>query len=161
MTDLTAVVGTQMTTQVPMAATLGLRFVSVTRDEAVLELPDAAPWRNHVGGPHVGAMFTLAETATGALLLANMGDLLGVVTPLAKDVHMNLLALARGDVTASARFTEDGSGGTGERIRRQIEAGGRPECSIDVELRDGQRQTGAVRIDWAFVATPGAGGSGR
>jgi acyl-coenzyme A thioesterase PaaI-like protein len=161
MTDLTAVVGTQMTTQVPMVATLGIRFLSVTGHEAVLELRDADLWRNHVGGPHVGAMFTLAETATGALLLANMGDLLDVVTPLAKDVHMSLLALARGNVTATAGFTEGGQGETGPRIRQQIEAGERPQCSIDVELRDGQRQTGAVRIDWAFVPTPGSDGAGR
>jgi len=161
MTDMTALVSQQMTARVPMAATLRLRFLSVTEQEAVIELPDAEEWRNHVGGPHVGAMFTLAETATGALLLANMGDLLDVVTPLARNARMEFLALARGDVTARAEFVDDNADEpTGNRIRKQIQAGERPACEIQVVLRDSERQTGAVRIDWAFAATPRSAQSG-
>ncbi|MGB3676555.1 MAG: DUF4442 domain-containing protein, partial [Candidatus Nanopelagicales bacterium] len=62
---------------VPMVATLSLTFDELDHQTASMTLPDQSAYHNHVGGPHAGAMFTLAESASGALVLANFGDRLG------------------------------------------------------------------------------------
>jgi acyl-coenzyme A thioesterase PaaI-like protein len=66
---------------VPMIATLGITFEDLSYDRAVLVLPDAVEYHNHIGGLHAGAMFTLAESATAAIIFANFGDIPDVVTP--------------------------------------------------------------------------------
>ncbi|MEU3452362.1 DUF4442 domain-containing protein [Micromonospora sp. NPDC006766] len=62
---------------VPFARTLDIEFVEVAPEaeggvRAVVRLPDNPEHRNHVGGPHAGAMFTLGETASGAVVLAEL-----------------------------------------------------------------------------------------
>ena len=54
---------------VPMVGTLNLVFIDLTPDSATMKLPDQPAFRNHLGGPHAGAMFTLGESASGALVL--------------------------------------------------------------------------------------------
>ena len=68
---------------VPMVGTLSLGFEDLSPERAVMRLPEQPAYFNHVGGPHAGAMFTLAESASGALVLANFGDRLADATPLA------------------------------------------------------------------------------
>ena len=58
---------------VPFVRTLGLEEVEVSDDRAVLRLPDVEAQRNHVGGPHAGAMFSLGESASGAVVLQHFG----------------------------------------------------------------------------------------
>ena len=55
---------------VPMVATLGLEYVEVSPERAVVVLRDDPAYRNHVGGPHAAAAFAVAESATGAVALA-------------------------------------------------------------------------------------------
>ena len=78
---------------VPMVGTLGLEFVDLTADSAIMTLPDQPAFRNHLGGPHAGAMFTLGESASGALVLANFADQLESVTPLAVSAEIQYLSL--------------------------------------------------------------------
>ena len=68
---------------VPMVGTLDLAFIELTADSAIMKLPDQPAFRNHLGGPHAGAMFTLGESASGSLVLANFADRLESVIPLA------------------------------------------------------------------------------
>ena len=63
-----------MTASVPFAGTIGVRYLEVGPEgadgaRAVVALPDAPAVHNHVGGPHAGAMFTLGETASGAVVI--------------------------------------------------------------------------------------------
>ena len=57
-------VGEMLAATVPMAGTLNLEFLETTAERAVVRLPDQPAYHNHVGGPHAGAMFTLAESAS-------------------------------------------------------------------------------------------------
>ncbi|MFE7619400.1 DUF4442 domain-containing protein, partial [Streptomyces sp. NPDC057496] len=63
-------VGEMLVATVPMARTLNLEFLETTAERAVVRLPDQADYHNHIGGPHAGAMFTLAESASGAIVIA-------------------------------------------------------------------------------------------
>lgn len=134
---------------VPMVATLELEFLDLDHDRAVLALPDNAPYRNHIGGPHAGAMFTLAESASGALVLANFGDLLAEVTPLAVEATIRFVKVAMGPVTATATL------GTGaQEVLATLAGGERPEFTVEVELSTGAGEerlvTGLMTVLWTL-----------
>jgi len=138
-----------MPTAVPMVGTLGMEYLELSPDHAVVRLPDDARWHNHVGGLHAGAMFTLAETASGAIVLANYGEMLGEVTPLAVEATMRYLKVAKGDVTATARM-----GSHVDAVLTTLRAGGRPEFPVTVELSTGEGEdrlvTGEMTILWTL-----------
>lgn len=58
---------------VPMIRTLHLEYLETTPEHAVLRLPDQPEFHNHIGGPHAGAMFTLAESASAAIVMGAFG----------------------------------------------------------------------------------------
>ena len=91
-----------MPTLVPMVGTLDLEFVELDERTAVLRLPDQKPYHNHIGGPHAGAMFTLGESASGALVLGNFADHLAAVTPLAVEANIAYKKVAMGPVVPNS-----------------------------------------------------------
>jgi len=136
-------------TAVPMVGTLGLTFEELTYDRAVMVLPSTPPYHNHIGGPHAGAMFTLAESASGALIFANFGDIPQVVTPLAVEATIRYLKVAMGPVTATATMSQSGA-----EIMDIVRDGRRPEFTIDIELSTGQGDerlvTGVMSVLWTL-----------
>ena len=95
-------IGEMLAATVPMARTLNLEFLETTPEKAVVALPDQTDYHNHVGGPHAGAMFTLGESASGAIVLAAFGDQLSRAVPLAVSAEIAYKKLAMGPVTATA-----------------------------------------------------------
>ncbi|MFN2571281.1 MAG: DNA/RNA non-specific endonuclease, partial [Gemmatimonadales bacterium] len=55
-----------------------------------------------------GAMFALGETASGAVVLANFVDIMDRVTPLAAAADIKYVAVAKGEVTATATIGANG-----------------------------------------------------
>src|SRR5919106_469749 len=92
-------IGDMLAATVPMVRTLNLEFVEASAERAVVRLPDQPDFHNHVGGPHAGAMFTLAESASGAIVLAAFGDQLNRAVPLAVTAEIDYKKLAKGAVT--------------------------------------------------------------
>ena len=131
---------------VPMVATLNLEFVEGDASRVVMRMPDQSPFHNHVGGPHAGAMFTLAESASGAIVLMNFGDLLAEVTPLAVEATIRYQKLAMGPVMATARISRPA-----DEVLAELASGTRPEFAVDIEIstEDGT-QTGAMSIVWTL-----------
>ena len=138
-----------MPTVVPMVGTLAIEYLELSPQHAVCRLPDDPRFHNHIGGLHAGAMFTLAETASGAIVLANYGDMLGEVTPLAVEVTIRYLKVARGPVTASAQMATQA-----DAVLTTLKAGERPEFLVEVELSTGEGDdllvTGAVTVLWTL-----------
>src|SRR3954449_10285461 len=114
-------IGELLAATVPMVRTLNLQYLETTPEKAVLALPDQSEYRNHVGGPHAGAMFTLGESASGAVVLAGLADLLDRATPLAVSAEIRYLRLARGPVRAVATMSRPVSD-----VRDELAAGHRP-----------------------------------
>jgi acyl-coenzyme A thioesterase PaaI-like protein len=131
---------------VPFVRTLGLEAVDLSSERAVLRLPDRESQRNHVGGPHAGAMFSLGESATGALVLMNFADTLDRAVPLAVSATISYLKLALGPVTATATLARPPAA-----VRAELDAGERPEFEIVVELttEDGT-VTGEMTVLWTL-----------
>ncbi|MEU9605816.1 DUF4442 domain-containing protein [Streptomyces sp. NPDC048057] len=138
-------VGEKLTATVPMVRTLNLEYVETTAERAVLRLPDQADFHNHVAGPHAGAMFTLAESASGAIVIAAFGDQLHRAVPLAVRAEIGYKKLAMGEVTATATL-----GRPVAEVIAELDAGQRPEFDVRVEI---QRADGAVTGEMTIVWT--------
>ena len=135
-----------MPATVPMVRTLGLVFDQATAERAVVRLPDQPGFHNHLGGPHAGAMFSLAETASGAILLAAFGYLLDRAVPLAVSAEIRYLKLAKGEVTATARLTRPVA-----EVVAELDAGERPEFTVEVDLtRPDGAVSGRMTIVWTL-----------
>ncbi|MDM4722250.1 DUF4442 domain-containing protein [Micromonospora sp. WMMA1363] len=136
---------------VPLVRTLGFEFVEVAAEadgevHAVVRLPDTPATHNHVGGPHAGAMFTLGETASGAVVLAAFAHLLDRATPLAVRADIAYQKLARGAVRATARL-----GRPVAEVIAELDAGRRPEFPVRVEIATEEgKPTGEMTVVWTL-----------
>ncbi|GHJ32931.1 MULTISPECIES: DUF4442 domain-containing protein [Streptomyces] len=138
-------VGEMLAATVPMVRTLNLEFVEASPERAVLRLPDQPDFHNHVGGPHAGAMFTLAESASGAVVLAAFADQLGRAVPLAVRAEIGYKKLAKGPVTATATL-----GRPAAEVIAELDAGQRPEFPVNIAI---SREDGAVTGEMSIVWT--------
>ncbi|MER7520538.1 DUF4442 domain-containing protein [Streptomyces sp. NPDC126499] len=139
-------VGEMLAATVPMARTLNLEFLETTAERAVVRLPDQADYHNHVGGPHAGAMFTLAESASGAIVLAAFGDQLNRAVPLAVKAEIGYKKLAMGVVTATATL-----GRPAAEVVADLDAGRRPEFPVHIALtREDGAVTGEMTVVWTL-----------
>ncbi|MER8090806.1 DUF4442 domain-containing protein [Streptomyces sp. NPDC058316] len=138
-------VGEMLAATVPMARTLNLEFLETTAERAVVRLPDQADYHNHLAGPHAGAMFTLAESASGAIVIAAFGDQLSRAVPLAVKAEIAYKKLAKGAVTATATL-----GRPVADVVAELDEGRRPEFPVLIEIR---RADGAVTGEMTVVWT--------
>lgn len=138
-------IGEMLAATVPMARTLNLEFLETTSERAVVSLPDQGDYHNHVGGPHAGAMFTLGESASGAIVLAAFGDQLARAVPLAVRAEIAYKKLAMGPVTATATL-----GRPVAEVVAELDEGRRPEFPVTVAIR---REDGAVTGEMTVVWT--------
>lgn len=138
--------GEMLAATVPMARTLGLEFLETSTERAVVRLPDQPDYHNHVGGPHAGAMFTLAESASGAMVLAAFGDQLQRAVPLAVKAEIDYKKLAMGTVTATATL-----GRPAADVVAELDAGKRPEFPVSIALtREDGAVTGEMTVVWTL-----------
>ncbi|MGQ4487505.1 DUF4442 domain-containing protein [Streptomyces sp. SAS_281] len=138
--------GEMLAATVPMVRTLDLEFLETTAERAVVRMPDRADYHNHVGGPHAGAMFTLAESASGAIVIAAFGDQLSRAVPLAVSAEIAYKKLAMGEVTATAVL-----GRPAAEVVAELDAGERPEFPVTVEIRRGDGAvTGEMTVVWTL-----------
>jgi acyl-coenzyme A thioesterase PaaI-like protein len=140
-----ASIGELLAASVPMVRTLDLEYVEIGARRAVVLLPDQPDFHNHVGGPHAGAMFTLAESASGAIVIAAFGDQLSRAVPLAVRAEIGYTKLAMGPVTATAEL-----GRPAAEVVAELDAGGRPEFPVEVSI---QRADGAETARMTIVWT--------
>ncbi|MBB6122049.1 DUF4442 domain-containing protein [Nocardiopsis algeriensis] len=126
---------------VPFARTLGVAFDDIDFGRAVMRLADRPEHHDHLASPHAGALFTLAESAAGAVVLGSFGDQLGRAFPVVVSVEARYDRSAVGDVTAEAVLARPR-----EEILAELDEGRNPEIPLDVELRDGGGVVGRVRV---------------
>ncbi|MFJ5548865.1 DUF4442 domain-containing protein [Streptomyces sp. NPDC093225] len=139
-------VGELLAATVPMVKTLNLEFLETTPERAVLRLPDQPEYHNHIAGPHAGAMFTLAESASGAIVIAAFGDQLSRAVPLAVRAEIGYKKVAKGVVTATATL-----GRPAAEVVAELDAGGRPEFPVKIEIRrEDEAVSGEMTVIWTL-----------
>jgi acyl-coenzyme A thioesterase PaaI-like protein len=132
---------------VPFVRTLGLEYLELDAERAVLRLSDDPAFHNHVAGPHAGAIFTLAESASGAVVIASFEDLLSRVTPLAAAAEIAYTRLQKGPVTAEARLARPAAD-----VRAELDETGKTvQFPVEVTMRDAAgEETSRMTISWAL-----------
>ncbi len=149
--DVTAL-GDAMLQAVPFARTLSIAITDVVSGPdgvtAVADLPDDEAVHNHIGGPHAGALFTLGETASGAVVLAAFGDHLSRAVPLAVRAEIDYRKVAMGPARATARL-----GRPVADVLAELDAGTRPEFPVTVDI-SAQEGTVVARLHVIWTLRP-------
>ena len=96
-----------MSQAVPFVGHLGLEITEISEGEATVVMPERPELLNHVGSQHAGALFTAAETASGAAFVGAFAEQLGNLTPLAESADIAYRKLAQGVITATATLDTD------------------------------------------------------
>lgn len=92
---------------IPYNKTLGLVIEAIGDGHARVRLPVDPRLFNHIGTPHAGALFGLAEAASGGAVLGAFAAELARVTPLAREATIRYRKVAKGEITAVATLTDD------------------------------------------------------
>jgi uncharacterized protein (TIGR00369 family) len=120
-----------MNQAVPFARFLGLEIATIGEAEAVVRLPERADLTNHVGSQHAGALFTVAEAASGAAFVGAFAERMGDVTPLARSADIAYEKIAKGPIQATAKL-----GMPKDQALSTLDSDGKVEFPCEVELTD-------------------------
>ncbi|WP_327089643.1 DUF4442 domain-containing protein [Nonomuraea sp. NBC_01738] len=142
-------VGEFLLQSVPFARELGITFDKVSKGVAICRLPDRPELHNHVGGPHAGALFTLAESASGAATLSLFGSELSRAVPLVTTSTVTYRKLAMGEIVAEAHLDA-----SREEVLAELDAGRRPEFRVTVTLTNADGLTVSdLTVTWTLRPT--------
>ena len=134
----------QLGSSVPFAAHTGVSLVSVADGRAVATLPDDGPTRNHLSTQHAGALFTLAEAASGGAMAGALAPVILDVKPVVRDARINYRSPARGTITATATTDRPG-----DALRTTLDREGRVEFRVNVSMCDAEdRQVADLDVAW-------------
>ncbi|HEX7246321.1 MAG TPA: DUF4442 domain-containing protein [Solirubrobacterales bacterium] len=143
MTDFDAI-ARGMTQAVPFAAHLGLEIIHIDEGEATVRLPERQELTNHVGSQHAGALFTAAETASGAAFVGAFAERLGEVTPLARAAEISYTKIAKGPIEARAKL-----GVPAVEALATLDAEGKVVFPCEIELTDSSGEPVATAtVQW-------------
>jgi uncharacterized protein (TIGR00369 family) len=133
-----------MAVAVPYIAHMGIEVTEMSEGAATAVLPDRPELHNHVGSQHAGALFGVAETASGAAFVGAFAARMGDVTPLARSAEISYVKVARGKVEARARL-----GVPPAEALSILDSDGRVDFSVEVELTDAEGNAVATAtVDW-------------
>ncbi|UGQ46839.1 PaaI family thioesterase [Massilia endophytica] len=134
----------QMMDTLPFVRLLGIRIDSIGAGTAEVSLPDDAKLHNHLGTQHAGALFTLAETASGAAMAGGFADMIVDLRPVAKESRIQYQKVAKGATRASGRVPGDL-----DSLKAQLKAEGKIAFPVEVDVFDAQGTLAAqVQVDW-------------
>ncbi|HEX3735166.1 MAG TPA: DUF4442 domain-containing protein [Solirubrobacterales bacterium] len=143
MTDFDAI-AKGMTMAVPFAGHLGLEITEVAEGKAVVVLPERPELTNHVGSQHAGALFTAAETASGAAFVGAFAERMGDVTPLARSAEIAYEKIAKGPIEAGATL-----GMPKVEALTTLDRDGKVEFPCEVVLTDSSgAQVASATVRW-------------
>jgi uncharacterized protein (TIGR00369 family) len=133
-----------MAVAVPYIAHIGIEVTEMSDGAATAVLPDRPELHNHVGSQHAGALFGVAETASGAAFVGAFAARMGDVTPLARSAEISYLKVARGPIEAKAKL-----GMPAAEALAKLDADGRVDFSVGVEMTDAEGAVVATAtVDW-------------
>ena len=139
MTDFDAI-AKGMTQAVPFAGHLGVEVTSIAEGEAAVAPARARRATNHVGSQHAGALFTVAETASGAAFVGAFAERMGEVTPLARSAEIAYEKIAKGPIEARATL-----GMPKDEALATLDSEGKVEFPCEVVLTDAEGTQVATR----------------
>lgn len=138
----------QMMETLPLVRTLGIQIDSIGPGSSEVSMPDDGKLHNHLGTPHAGALFTLAETASGAAMAGGFAELIMGLRPVAKESRIQYQKVAKGATRASGRVPGDLAA-----LKAQLAADGKIAFPVNVDIFDQEGTLAAqVTVDWYLSA---------
>lgn len=133
-----------MALAVPYIGHMGIEVTAMSEGAATAVLRDRPELHNHVGSQHAGALFGVAETASGAAFVGAFASRMGDVTPLARSAEIAYVKVARGQVEAKAKLTVPAA-----EALATLDDDGRVDFSVEVEMTDpGGDVVATATVDW-------------
>ena len=134
----------QMMDTLPFVRLLGITIDEIGAGTARASMPDDGKLHNHLHTPHAGALFTLAETASGAAMAGGFADLILGLRPVAKQSRIAYQKVAKGATRAEGRVPGDLAA-----LKAQLKAEGKVAFPVDVDIYDEAGTLAAqVQVDW-------------
>jgi uncharacterized protein (TIGR00369 family) len=133
-----------MSMAVPYVGFLGIEIIDISAGEATALLPSRGELKNHVGSQHAGALFSVAETASGAAFVGAFAVRMGDVTPLAAAAEITYEKIANGPITAVGKLGMDAA-----EALATLDAEGKVEFPCEVELSDKEgNRVATATVHW-------------
>lgn len=134
----------QMMDTLPFVRLLGISIDEIGAGTSKVSLPDDPKLHNHLGTQHAGALFTLAETASGAAMAGGFAELILGLRPVAKESRIAYQKVARGATRAEGRVPGDLAA-----LKAQLAQDGKVAFPVEVDIFDSEGTLAAqVTVDW-------------
>ena len=134
----------QMMDTLPFVRLLGISIDDIGAGTSRVSLPDDPKLHNHLGTQHAGALFTLAETASGAAMAGGFAELILGLRPVAKESRIQYQKVARGATRAEGRVPGDLAA-----LKAQLAQDGKVAFPVAVDIFDSEGTLAAqVTVDW-------------
>lgn len=129
---------------VPFAAHTGVEIDEIGKGTATTRLAGRDACTNHIGTTHAGALFTLAEAASGAAMAGALAPVLAGCRPVAANATIRFLRSARGDLVAHGKTVRPAA----DLLDELCEAG-KIQFAVEVGVIDAEDAVVAqVEVDW-------------
>lgn len=134
----------QMDGKVPFAKACGVRLSSMGNGTARCEMPQQPELLDTTGKLAAGALFTLAETCSGAAMAGGFASVILGVRPVAAQVEFEVLQPALGPVQAHAQVAQAIA-----PLKQTLRTAGKINFPVEVEVSDASGQLVArMRVTW-------------
>lgn len=134
----------QMRETLPFVRLLGIQIDEIGAGTSRVSMPVDPKLNNHLGTQHAGALFTLAETASGAAMAGGFADLILGLRPVAKESRIQYLKLVKGATRANGRVPGDIAA-----LKQALQAEGKLAFPVEVDVFDAEDTLVAqVQVDW-------------
>ncbi len=134
----------QMMNTLPFVKTCGIQIEEIGAGFSRVSMPEDGKLNNHLGSQHAGAMFTLAETASGAAMAGGFADLIMGLRPVAKEARIQYLKVAQGATHAKARVPGDIAA-----LKQVLQSEGKGAFPVEVEIFDSvDALVCQVQVEW-------------
>lgn len=133
-----------MSETVPFARYVGVELLEVGDGFAGGRLVQQHDLSNHIGTIHAGALFTLAETTSGAAMAGAFVDMIAQLRPVAAEARIVYSKLVRGTVQCKATTSEPA-----EELRRRLREEHKVVFDVLVEvINEDEQPVATMTVSW-------------
>ncbi len=134
----------QIAKSVPFARHVGVELIEISDGTGIACLPQTDTSINHIGTQHAGALFTVAEAASGAAMAGALASVLLTVRPVTSRAKVSFLKIAKGRIEGTGRATRPSA-----EILQILQEKGSVQFEVDVKLTNEAGETVAeMTFEW-------------
>lgn len=142
----------QLSAIVPFASYVGVTLAEIGEGTATATLDQTHNTSNHIATMHAGALFTLAEAASGAAMAGLFIERLAGLRPVAASSTIAYVKPAKGLITAHAAVD-----GGKAALFASLDSEGKVRFPVMIRMDDAEgREVARMTVDWhvSALATP-------